>query len=1075
MSDPKDLEILVKALERAVATSSTREPWQEHFERTASVNQSDVLNTDIIQGFSGGWASSYNYGDGVANVDMNAQIFGSNVNVPIPARAKTHKLGQPGVSDVDFVPYNWRTNRYGSKGPALIGNPISYEVLGPTAKSPFTDWTWKVTFEGGPNGGDLLEMDVRPDGTAAVATDLQVAYGVALFDITTGIEPNGGLYLIVSVDGSSPGSIPAGTRPFVPKEPYVETARYQIFRVLATYAIDTVAVTGSIELHPSKKLSTYFDIEGQAVSSDPGHLRSITLIVPYVTRLIAIPGSGEGVGREQTHVFVPPHIAAKPDNYPPSTTWISGGFEPTGLSGSTTAYEKAWFIPIPIPQRQLKGTLLRSASLPGTLELGEFDIVNIENGNSGDTNKIVHIYHVEVTDTNADVDVRTILGWYDIQDIEALDQYKLTRMVEVDPVNGKPFFGPVLHIGNFGEVKVYFTIHENIKALWTTLIFDIDKVEAARLRHLIDPRKVERSDKLLSYPNSNLDISQPRGATPARGDRAIFNTKTFDNGGAFRDAEDPGSLQDLGFRVVLYPGKLVSTDVVPDFDKPIRSREVLLDPDVVESQFVDIDYAAGVVRLSHAPTIGTSDISPNGIVAGDNPRNESVLFAACVPFSQEPSQRGGGSRITCKDPVETDVFSDQIVSILEESNSTSIGSAPFYTDIALADDLTNLIPETGMFNIVGLTGITTGSFGTWSYSNTRVQDFGSGDVTVLEEISSARGATDPFPIASLSEVIFRREITFGIRSADLAKETDEVWLDRTYGSALRASTVRFEDSTCKYELDGSVTVTTSSSGTNIAIEDNGTPVLSNMTTLNFIGAGVVPSDAGGGQANITIEGSIEVQDETVSIVPNARFLNFEGAGVTAAINGIGVDVTIPGGAGGADWTLIGTEFIGAGGGTITTITFSGLDSENDGIYCMIGRAIVEGVLDLVIEPGGISTDMNSIAVEIDETLILASVGSNNWFISTVDPLSIGDERTIFFTAYIYPKKAENGSTNANAGYRLGTASASVFLDNVSIAVDHLAYQSYSRWKNDINTFNFIDVVCTNFIQGTNISLYKINK
>jgi hypothetical protein len=45
--------------------------------------------------------------------------------------------------------------------------------------------------------------------------------------------------------------------------------------------------------------------------------------------------------------------------------------------------------------------------------------------------------------------------------------------------------------------------------------------------------------------------------------------------------------------------------------------------------------------------------------------------------------------------------------------------------------------------------------------------------------------------------------------------------------------------------------------------------------------------------------SMQVKEEGVSFVSNPTFLNFVGAGVTATLNGLGADITIPGGGGGA--------------------------------------------------------------------------------------------------------------------------------------------------------------------------------
>lgn len=94
-------------------------------------------------------------------------------------------------------------------------------------------------------------------------------------------------------------------------------------------------------------------------------------------------------------------------------------------------------------------------------------------------------------------------------------------------------------------------------------------------------------------------------------------------------------------------------------------------------------------------------------------------------------------------------------------------------------------------------------------------------------------------------------------------------------------------------LQGNVT----GSGGTIDVEDEGTPVIS-ASTLNFTGAGVVATDAGGGVVDVTIAGGgggVDVEEEG-GAVATATTLNFIGSSVTATDAGSGqVDVTITGG------------------------------------------------------------------------------------------------------------------------------------------------------------------------------------
>jgi hypothetical protein len=70
------------------------------------------------------------------------------------------------------------------------------------------------------------------------------------------------------------------------------------------------------------------------------------------------------------------------------------------------------------------------------------------------------------------------------------------------------------------------------------------------------------------------------------------------------------------------------------------------------------------------------------------------------------------------------------------------------------------------------------------------------------------------------------------------------------------------------------------------------------STLNFTGAGIAATNAGGGQANVTVNATIAtIEDENVAVAGAPHtILNFTGEGVTASDAGGGqVNVTIPGG------------------------------------------------------------------------------------------------------------------------------------------------------------------------------------
>ena len=84
----------------------------------------------------------------------------------------------------------------------------------------------------------------------------------------------------------------------------------------------------------------------------------------------------------------------------------------------------------------------------------------------------------------------------------------------------------------------------------------------------------------------------------------------------------------------------------------------------------------------------------------------------------------------------------------------------------------------------------------------------------------------------------------------------------------------------------------------IAIQEEGTNVVANANTINFVGSGVTASNVGG-VATITISGGISgvsVQEEGTNVVAAANTINFAGNGVTASNVGGVATITIAGSA-----------------------------------------------------------------------------------------------------------------------------------------------------------------------------------
>ena len=865
------LDKLRKGFERDAKTRSQLEPWQELIDRDETVNANRAsAAAKIIEGFAGSWAAQYNFGRGSSITPTSSLVSEAVADVdpqgpPIPVRAKTSKLGLRGPPEINFVPYNWRTNTFANKGPSLVGHPIGFQVVGPTLKSPVMNWTWQVLEGAGPNGGDLLRMSLRANGLGNVmepyAGDISLAYGPFApggMVIGGASEPNGGLYVLITDDGLNPGSLPVGRVPMTALDRFADSSRFELFRVASLPAVG-IGVPYEIEIHPDKRLSTYFDLPAASVNRS---IRAITLVRPYVTRLAAIPQSGavggnDGVsvsGREQAFVVVSPELAATGEHFPPfegplvgDGTWIQGGFTGARSPGTTTpgepsAYGGASRLPIPIPVQEVTASVETSFGAPTTL-VGQWALEvpmlgPYTTGLFASRFPIVNITVTQRDDTLPTLSLGSIpscLGWFDaVGTGVGPDRLFLNRVPETDPQTGLTYWGPGPYINNtFGvrDTGILAMLHEPIEALWEGE-FNLDGVEASRVKTMIDPQWVGRFEKQIADPLLlGGTAAPPPGSGPGRPDRALFDTRSTAAGGPIPNAANPGSLMDLGFRMVLFPAKEDPNDVtqaIPDFDRPIMGRELVIDGSLSEKQYLDVDYSSGVVRLSHAPptsSAGTpdnpSDVIPNGIqgISGNNPRGEIVLFAACVPYSMEDSQVGTGVRVTSSEDDnlrDFDIYSAEVSAKIDFVNTTFTVTNPYIGISVLTGDLDIVLdrlwdgPETGVLSI--LNGSDRGiAFGLWGYETKTTVTLPSGEqVTTLGGITAKSLSSNPDPSLHLGAqtrlCVLRREVVFRRESFSIPFVTDFVSADTYYGSSTRADTLRFQRSRLEPQLDGSMSV-----------------------------------------------------------------------------------------------------------------------------------------------------------------------------------------------------------------------------------------------------------------------------
>lgn len=854
------------------AINSTSDPWQEALSRWHTVPSSHVAQAaEVIRGLAGSWAASYQFDYGVKNESRSIEAKVGN-----PSQVKSSRLGHPGFPEINFSPYNAGTNRFGPKGGSFIGHPISFEVVGPTAKDTEMSGTyWTVN----PVTNELTFSTI-----STIAEIFGIPSGLVNF---TGYYP-GGLYVVITQTGSGAsirtdagatlsGGVGDGCDPSLAAKngiiPLTPQSKYEIFRVVSTR--DNI-----LTLDSTKLLSSYFN----TTVVDP-IVQSIMVIQPKATRLVAVPGSGKSTRLHAAPTYynvptafavVPPKRASLQDDQYRFDTWNNvvpwtenNLAQYTLAQGSEFDYKYGPRIPIPKPVSYWKGRLrgitpaTGAAEAPIACAAGTF-ILHPDTVDPGVTppanlvGKIIHINNVQsrngaemrpdgVAGSDFKRDFTSLMGWFEVVDWSAGggNPYVLVRRVsETDPNNGFPVIGSATwymvdntDLAINKAVEVNATVHDPIETLWTTTYADIDTIQSARLTNLIDPRWTERS------PKTAGTSPYLEGINPARADRAIFDTSSS-GGGAPGTNADPGSLLDLGFRMVLFPGKMgVEKDpaggadlnvIVPDWDNPITSNEVVLDaysPQV--KQYVEVDYANGLVRLSQAPVLDASNLTQNYVAtfaSPDNPRQEVVLFACCVPYSQEEGQlSSGGVRVLGGQPFAadgascadlgasdaTDVFSGRIVATVDASSGVAgiVTSENQITgqSVFLQGDLVYQIPPSGFFELLSGTSANDSAAIGDTYYRGSLFGYTATDINVgrtLTELKNVYGGGE-YGVATVDTnnatvAVFRREV---VTPNDLTGKAGVAYTyDTTYGSAKRTPAIRFEGSDVSANIDGTVTI-----------------------------------------------------------------------------------------------------------------------------------------------------------------------------------------------------------------------------------------------------------------------------
>jgi len=777
------LNRLRKLLAEAADTDQLRQPWQELFGRQDSVPPRAIRAAEAVKDFAGSWAASYTLGHGK---------LPTQADIPAPISGFDNRLGRRGYPEINFVPYAWNTNAQGDLGLSLVGHPVSFEVHGPTLKNAeLAQHQWAVT------GPRRLEF----------STAISNIYGLKSDDVENHpywivvTDPGGPLYDPTTKKVSKPPTLPE--RGHVETEKHLGTARYELFR------IKSIRDNTIIDLEGPKTLDEYFETTS---TSNKRFFKAITILKAKTARLVPVRGSNN-----RSFVVTPPTSAASDDLWMPRVAW----------KGDTADYMGRVALPIPRPvaisldpeydsdHGTFKAILSHEAPLhvnflgispPGRFRIGVkkgvYEWLDKRLGGGDPKTTIIHISEVNLDKEGLPAvcpTAKRALGYFEAVKIGRTKSkgyfVELRHHNTVDPETGVPFFlanpNHELRTQGPGVGELHCTAHDGIDSLHGPGVnFDADALDSARLTGLIDPKEVGRSLKV----HGTNDV--PGGGSSARADRAIPNTQKY---------TDPGSLLDLGFRMVLFPSDKSKAER-PDYERPLASRELILDPDLDETQYVDIDYASGVVKFSHTP-------KPGGDIALDK-AGRPLLWAAFVPYSMEGGQRGSSVRMTGGDlhsanlgypnPTQRDVF----------SSKKMLRHLPKVKDYSWGDTLTVLrgsfevgsFPETGHLTLAmqpsGLPYLDTQDHHPLSDLHIYYDGIKWGPEEISFRQIYFQVGVGPFSTIGPNTITLNQDTgVFFRHRGDLDHR-----FDTTYGSSARTDVVRLAYGNVTYNFDGSMTV-----------------------------------------------------------------------------------------------------------------------------------------------------------------------------------------------------------------------------------------------------------------------------
>ena len=255
--------------------------------------------------------------------------------------------------------------------------------------------------------------------------------------------------------------------------------------------------------------------------------------------------------------------------------------------------------------------------------------------------------------------------------------------------------------------------------------------------------------------------------------------------------------------------------------------------------------------------------------------------------------------------------------------------------------------------------------------------------------------------------------------------------------------IRFADNTFQY---------TAATGTAITIKDEGTTILSNANTLNFVGSGVVASNVGN-VATITISGGISgviVQEEGSNILTSANTFNFVGPLVTASNVGNVATITVGGPAVQEEGSnvvasaniinFVGNLVTASNVGNVATITVNGPALQEEGTNVLAATNIFNFVGNLVTASnvGNVGTiTVNGPAVQDEGSNVVASTSIINFVGAGVTASNVGNVATVTIPGgsggdTIFDKGDVSGNTQIYLPY--GTIQTCTMIGNTNFDI-----------------------------------------